>query len=1139
VCGDHIVSVFSSAHTAFNIGMIEIDDYILELIYEAMTRHYNCDVEEGIVTAGSTTAAANSSRVQEAACQALSELLHCRPHLRDQIGEGIKSNVKPGAVSGLDIVKHTMDEPSYPIAESESNFQLPLHQSLMYVLMCYMTNADLFQLGCDALYNMVVDCSRLQELLRLTGAQQTCLIGMEHHLSNLIVQEYGCRALRALSSGGDDCKLTLKSCGGLDAMVRILSWLKHGNNEISATLIEEAIGVIACLGNVDHSAINSEVHSLILDAMSQFPDNQNLQEVSLEAIGTYFAHADTESKTGTMVVTFDLDNTQHVIVQTMEKHAQNGGIQRMGCFILRHILKPEFLGRKPVYSTYASVISKALEKHQGNANVLAEATLATLELIHEIESTAQVLVDHHVHIHLFSILEQGTRDLFRKVSECIYVLGVTRKLNNKMLSSAVQKRHYKAISALMEIGADPSANLSAMGGLSAFCLACDKGDFRAVHIMLKKGMSEVHVQPGLNIAKKKHHHWVVGLLLYHSFLKLSSILWGNLDLGNLNPLWLYKSLGIQTEEFFDMPDDLDDGTVKHELHYTPDNLDDGSVKHELDQRTPTKSESQEQPMLKGVFSPSPSTEKIGAVPPDQLDNTGRRKSSQKSSTVSLGKDKKISDVSIASYDSDIIESGPPSRKSASVGSTSSHVSMLSDIDNERRKSEPGMSNPCWKMNFTAGHHHANLQEVKTLEETVERIKELGRKIQEQIRSRPSPVTDQESEDLQSNSHDHHEARRSKTSRTGVLSRRTSRCDLAGVPLEPINMDVGVVEKPEQIRERRRSIQGTMSGAVLPLTTPDILSKKVWPSTLEEGSEVPSFSPRVFRRVIKQQDIDINDDVPEDEDEVFTGPLQPFPQSEMLATGSTIHTGDSVSMTSEDSECETNSASRDSSALATPRRNLSSSIEKPGKTKGPVNFIDVSSNGINSLSDLAEADRRLLEKLKYVTHLDLSQNELSEIPVSLREWLEGLTNLNLQYNNFLYLPGHLLLYPRLQVLEASHNKIERIEKRPDAVVSANSSPLKTLDLSHNQIKTFPPWLCKVANNLVDLNMSNNSVEKLPEGPLELYCLESLCFAYNEISEIPEQMLKKCPNLGKIDLTKNKLGTNMLQDSVQVHVYCLFS
>ena len=39
-----------------------------------------------------------------------------------------------------------------------------------------------------------------------------------------------------------------------------------------------------------------------------------------------------------------------------------------------------------------------------------------------------------------------------------------------------------------------------------------------------------------------------------------------------------------------------------------------------------------------------------------------------------------------------------------------------------------------------------------------------------------------------------------------------------------------------------------------------------------------------------------------------------------------------------------------------------------------------------------------------------------------------------------------------------------------IVSANSSPLKTLVLSHNQIKKFPSWLCKVAGNLVDLNLS---------------------------------------------------------------------
>lgn len=87
----------------------------------------------------------------------------------------------------------------------------------------------------------------------------------------------------------------------------------------------------------------------------------------------------------------------------------------------------------------------------------------------------------------------------------------------------------------MEFGADPVA-----GGInSGFLLACRKGNARAVRRMLKKmvlscllasfivveifgfvclqGGSDI--QPGLSIAKELGHHWVVGLLLRHAFLK--------------------------------------------------------------------------------------------------------------------------------------------------------------------------------------------------------------------------------------------------------------------------------------------------------------------------------------------------------------------------------------------------------------------------------------------------------------------------------------------------------------------------------------------------------------------------------------------------------------------------------------------
>ena len=101
----------------------------------------------------------------------------------------------------------------------------------------------------------------------------------------------------------------------------------------------------------------------------------------------------------------------------------------MGCFILRHILRPELLERDVVCNHDAFVISNAFEKHRGNGIVLAEVSVfyciklsdcymylscfckacrAVLELVHASENIAQMLVKHHcVHMHLFRILEGG------------------------------------------------------------------------------------------------------------------------------------------------------------------------------------------------------------------------------------------------------------------------------------------------------------------------------------------------------------------------------------------------------------------------------------------------------------------------------------------------------------------------------------------------------------------------------------------------------------------------------------------------------------------------------------------------------------------------------------------------------------
>lgn len=134
----------------------------------------------------------------------------------------------------------------------------------MRALMCYTSDADTFKSGCDALYNMVFDCSksdkvgfgdrslammlsvadRLQELLVHCGAQLTCLIGMETHSRKPAVQEWACRALRGLSTGSCEFKEMLRASTQMHRIFKDPEFQNH------AGVMEEAIGVTACLVNL-------------------------------------------------------------------------------------------------------------------------------------------------------------------------------------------------------------------------------------------------------------------------------------------------------------------------------------------------------------------------------------------------------------------------------------------------------------------------------------------------------------------------------------------------------------------------------------------------------------------------------------------------------------------------------------------------------------------------------------------------------------------------------------------------------------------------------------------------------------------------------------------------------------------------
>eukprot|EP00118_Oscarella_pearsei_P021781 m.247504 g.247504 ORF g.247504 m.247504 type:complete len:2547 (+) comp40272_c0_seq11:2181-9821(+) len=179
-------------------------------------------------------------------------------------------------------------------------------------------------------------------------------------------------------------------------------------------------------------------------------------------------------------------------------------------------------------------------------------------------------------------------------------------------------------------------------------------------------------------------------------------------------------------------------------------------------------------------------------------------------------------------------------------------------------------------------------------------------------------------------------------------------------------------------------------------------------------------------------------------------------------------------------------------------------------------LNVSSNGIITLEDVAGGETDMLKRLEWMENLIASQNRLESFPISLNEWLINLRGLYLQNNEISNFPLHLLRLKSLQTLDLSYNKIETL---PAAFDSA--SPLTTINLSHNQIRKFPQWLFQCTPNLSSLNMSHNGIRELQIVPLGLAKLKKLNLSHNAIAVLPDCFLSKCRQLESLDLSWNEL------------------
>jgi Leucine-rich repeat (LRR) protein len=162
----------------------------------------------------------------------------------------------------------------------------------------------------------------------------------------------------------------------------------------------------------------------------------------------------------------------------------------------------------------------------------------------------------------------------------------------------------------------------------------------------------------------------------------------------------------------------------------------------------------------------------------------------------------------------------------------------------------------------------------------------------------------------------------------------------------------------------------------------------------------------------------------------------------------------------------------------------------------------------------------IDNLTNLTHLDLSYNILTELPVSIGN-LTNLTHLHLNCNKLTEFPDSIGNLTNLTCLELGHNKLTEL---PDII--GNLTNLTCLELGHNKLTELPDIIGNLTN-LTELDLTTNKLTELPETISNLTNLTNLNVKFNNLQKLPET-IGNLKNLTHLNLIINKL--TKLPDSI---------
>ena len=157
---------------------------------------------------------------------------------------------------------------------------------------------------------------------------------------------------------------------------------------------------------------------------------------------------------------------------------------------------------------------------------------------------------------------------------------------------------------------------------------------------------------------------------------------------------------------------------------------------------------------------------------------------------------------------------------------------------------------------------------------------------------------------------------------------------------------------------------------------------------------------------------------------------------------------------------------------------------------------------------------VLSQFPNITKLAISQCNIFAFPVVVLQ-LNKLQELNISNNHITDLPSEWHS-TRLKVLNMADNSLG---SGSTLNVVSNLSSLQTLDLSGNNLDTFPPTIQHL-KHLRNLYLSNNSLQEFPESMQTIQTLESFTASACGLSKFPSFLLR-LQKIRVIKLDRNKI------------------